>query len=331
MGTALPYASILFFGEGAWRVALGIGCFPGLTVFSAVFWKLPESLPWLVYQERKRKRQAYRDLDEDKVTADDPHISDGSARDATLLEIESIVVRNYGSLDERDFEQPGTSNEVEAVRPSGEAKSRAQSSYALSLVLGILLAYSNNSIDVCLFYAPQILMAVGVSSSSSEVIGLLMQLMSWPAMILAFFLVNRLPRRLLLLCGLSVVIVGYIIAWAIFTWTDSGVIRTVFLSSAFAIIIVAYQCGPGTLFVLITPELYSQGKRARSVSLCTFFMSFFSLVINATLLSTFELIGTGPTFLAYSASFTLCFIVFYVYLPETKYRDLAAHSSKQLF
>ena len=43
----------------------------------------------------------------------------------------------------------------------------------MALFLGVLLAYTNNSIDACLFYGPRILSTAGSSKMGSIIIGLI--------------------------------------------------------------------------------------------------------------------------------------------------------------
>ena len=46
-------------------------------------------------------------------------------------------------------------------------------------------------------------------------------------------------------------------------------------------------------------------------------MSLFSILCNGTLLTTFDAIGVGPTFLAYGGCYLVCCGLIYCGLPET--------------
>ena len=46
-------------------------------------------------------------------------------------------------------------------------------------------------------------------------------------------------------------------------------------------------------------------------------MSLFSILCNGTLLTTFDAIGVGPTFLAYGGCYVVCCGLIYCGLPET--------------
>ncbi|KDO17212.1 hypothetical protein SPRG_17378 [Saprolegnia parasitica CBS 223.65] len=201
------------------------------------------------------------------------------------------------------------------------------------LWIGILLAYSNNSIDASLFYGPQIVSKSSASFSrhDSNVVGMGFCLLSVLAVVVAMvFLVTKYSRRQIYLVTHTVVVVAFLACFVLFKFvpaidTPHSAASNV-LILALATLVVFQTCGPGLLFVLIVSEMFGHGAvRARYMSYCTFAMSAFSLLINGTMLSLFEGIGVGATFGGYGLTYAICLVVFYKWLPETKTRGIMEH------
>ncbi|KDO30842.1 hypothetical protein SPRG_04743 [Saprolegnia parasitica CBS 223.65] len=174
------------------------------------------------------------------------------------------------------------------------------------LWIGILLAYSNNSIDASLFTGRKLFVVAMV------------------------FLVTKYSRRQIYLVTHTVVVVAFLACFVLFEFvpaidTPHSAASNV-LILALAMLVVFQTCGPGLLFVLIVSEMFGHGAvRARYMSYCTFAMSAFSLLINGTMLSLFEGIGVGATFGGYGLTYAICLVVFYKWLPETKTRGIMEH------
>ncbi|EQC34830.1 hypothetical protein SDRG_07634 [Saprolegnia diclina VS20] len=201
------------------------------------------------------------------------------------------------------------------------------------LWIGILLAYSNNSIDASLFYGPQIVSKSSASFSrhDSNLVGMSFCLLSVLAVVVAMvFLVRKYSRRHIYLVTHTVVVVAFLACFVLFEFVPSidtpHSAASNVLILALALLVVFQTCGPGLLFVLIVSEMFGHGAvRARYMSYCTFAMSAFSLLINGTMLSLFESIGVGATFGGYGLTYAVCLAVFYKWLPETKARGIMEH------
>ncbi|OQR88182.1 Major Facilitator Superfamily (MFS) [Achlya hypogyna] len=201
------------------------------------------------------------------------------------------------------------------------------------LWIGILLAYSNNSIDASLFYGPQIVSKSSASFSrkDSNVVGMCFCLLSVFAVIVAMlFLVRKYSRRHIYLVTHGAVVAAFLVCFVMFEFVPSidtpHTAASNVLIAALGLLVVFQTCGPGLLFVLIVSEMFGHGSyRARYMSYCTFAMSAFSLVINGTMLSLFDTIGVGATFGGYGFTYLVCFGVFYKWLPETKTRGIMEH------
>lgn len=203
---------------------------------------------------------------------------------------------------------------------------------ASELVVGILLAYVNNCIDAPLFYGPQIVASAlpSYTRQDANIFGLVSSLIGILAVLVAgYSLVNQYPRRQLYLICLFLVVCCFLVLSVIFAVYSNPVnlvqhqVAIIILLVTFVMLNVVSIVGPGILFVVILSELFHQTpKRATYTSWCTFAMSFFSLVINGTLLTLFDLLGVSITLAGYGCTYALCFAVFYKCLPDSKNRQL---------
>ncbi|CAK4128727.1 unnamed protein product [Aphanomyces euteiches] len=206
-------------------------------------------------------------------------------------------------------------------------------SSSYELFLGILLAYSNNSIDPTLFYGPEIIsqtLGSAFTRHSSNVVGMLLCGLSVVSVVYAaVWLPESFHRRRFYLICHGVVVICFAICSGIFlalpTSLDESAFARTILLAAMGIMVLFQTVGPGMLFVLIVSELFEDGAvRATYMSYCTFAMSAFSLVINGTMLSLFAWLSVGGTFCLYGVSYAACFVIFWYGLPETSTRQIVA-------
>nr|CCA22781.1 Major Facilitator Superfamily (MFS) putative [Albugo laibachii Nc14] len=203
---------------------------------------------------------------------------------------------------------------------------------ASELVVGILLAYVNNCIDAPLFYGPKIIASAlpNYSQQNANMFGLVSSLVGIFAVLFAgYSLVNQYPRRQLYLICLFLVVCCFLVLTVIFTVYPKPADLVQHRVAIFILLVtilmlnVVSTIGPGILFVVILSELFHQTpKRATYTSWCTFAMSFFSLVINGTLLTLFDVFGVSITWGFYGCTYALCFAVLYRCLPDSKNRQL---------
>lgn len=299
-GVAVPYLFMIFISE-SWRACLAVGSLPALYVFYCFYVHFPESVKWLRWKENP----THVDDLETASAIDNARNNDNNSDDDELTTRSSDV----------------SSQSVESARPQPH----------LELLIGILLAYVNNCVDASLFYGPTII-ATAVTDFTrrdANVFGLLCALVAVASVLFAArYLIDRYPRRELYLLCLAVVCVCFVLSGAIFaSYAADGVAASATASTsimvAFAVLNVFAAVGPSVLFVVILSELFQDSSyRARYMSYCTFAMSLISLLVNGTLLSLFEALGTATTFFAYGLSYVACLAFLWKYLPETKQREL---------
>ncbi|KAE9009502.1 hypothetical protein PF011_g10237 [Phytophthora fragariae] len=196
---------------------------------------------------------------------------------------------------------------------------------------GILLAYVNNCVDASLFYGPEIIAKTSSSYSRQDanIFGLLCSLVAVVSVLFAGrYVIARFSRRQVYLVCLAVVCACFVVSGGIFARYSTDDFAHSSAASAsimitFAVLNVFAAVGPSILFVVILSELFQDNSyRARYMSYCTFTMSLISLLVNGSMLTLFETFGTAATFLAYGATYVVCLVLFWAYLPETKQRQL---------
>lgn len=295
-GVAFPYLFMIIVSEN-WRSCLAFGSLPALYVFYNFHFHFPESVKWLRWKENPQLfdlESAADDDDEDELTTRTSSHSEASA----------------------------------SAHPIMSARPRPH----LELFIGILLAYVNNCVDASLFYGPEIIAktVADYTRKDANIFGLICALVAVVSVLFAArFLIDRYPRRQLYLLCLVVVCVCFLLSGAIFAKysTDEDFANNTVASSSvmatFAVLNIFAAIGPSILFVVILSELFQDSSyRARYMSYCTFAMSLISLLVNGTLLSLLEKFGTAATFFAYGGTYVACLAFFWVYLPETKQRQL---------
>lgn len=295
-GCAFPYLFMILVNEN-WRSCLAFGSLPALYVFYNFHFHFPESIKWLRWKENPLEHDLEGGNDDD----------DDEIKTRSSSHSESSNHHHHQS--------------IMSARPRPY----------LELFIGILLAYVNNCVDASLFYGPEIIAKTitNYSRKDANIFGLLCSLVAVVAVLFAArFLIDKYPRRQLYLLCLSIVCICFLLSGVIFAkYSTEDFANNAAASSSvmatFAVLNIFAAIGPSILFVVILSELFQDSSyRAKYMSYCTFAMSLISLLVNGSLLTLFEKFGTSTTFFGYGATYVACLAFFWVYLPETKQRQL---------
>lgn len=321
-GCALPYLFMVAVAE-SWRACLAFGSLPALYVLYNFHFYFPESIRWLRWKanpDGEFDLEVGDPLDDDDDDEQDE--SDGTGTTKTSQwsnKYEKVASDSASPSSEPSPASPLSAPVAASRRPHVE------------LVTGILLAYVNNCVDASLFYGPEIIAKTRVNYSrrDANVFGLLCALVAVAAVLVAArFLIDRFSRRALYLLSLAVVCACFLASGALFArCSTEDFARDPRASAAvvlvFALLNVFAAVGPSVLFVVILSELFHNNSyRARYMSYCTFAMSLISLLVNGSLLSLFQAVGTAATFTGYGVTYVVCLGYFWAFLPETKQRQL---------
>ncbi|KAE8899600.1 hypothetical protein PF005_g6197 [Phytophthora fragariae] len=316
-GVAVPYLFMIVVSEN-WRACLAFGSLPALYVLYNFHFHFPESIKWLRWKENPTT-----DLEDGATDLSDEERVDSSG--ATAVTIKRSRNGNYQRPSDQD--SAAASPSPSAASPRTPAAPNPH----LELVIGILLAYVNNCVDASLFYGPEIIAKTSSSYSRQDanIFGLLCSLVAVVSVLFAGrYVIARFSRRQVYLVCLAVVCACFVVSGGIFARYSTDDFAHSSAASAsimitFAVLNVFAAVGPSILFVVILSELFQDNSyRARYMSYCTFTMSLISLLVNGSMLTLFETFGTAATFLAYGATYVVCLVLFWAYLPETKQRQL---------
>ena len=314
-GVAVPYLFMIAVSEN-WRACLAFGSLPALYVLYNFHFHFPESIKWLHWKENWTNVEGggVNVLEDDK----------------TITGSTGTVTANVKSLANGCCQRPNE-QDTASLLASTSSWSPPSPHQHLELVVGILLAYVNNCVDASLFYGPEIIARSSRSylHRDANIFGLLCSLVAVTSVLFAGrFVIARFSRRQVYLFCLAVVCGCFMVSAGIFASystddfaRDPAASRSIMI--VFAVLNMFAAVGPSTLFVVILSELFQDNSyRARYMSYCTFAMSLISLLVNGSMLTLFETCGTAATFLAYGVTYVACLIFFWVYLPETKQRQL---------
>ncbi len=280
--------------DGAWRWMLGLGGVPGIALAVGMIF-LPETPRWLAghgHADRAR---------------------------AALLQL-----RGHGT---------DTTAEMAELRDDLTAKARARpenhlghASARLPMIVGIGLAVFQQvtGINTVIYFAPTIFQAAGLSSASAAIlatagIGVINVMMT----MVAIWLVDRVGRRPLLLCGLGGMGISLCLL-ALCFMLGSGPALGYLTAASLAAYIGCFAIGLGPVFWLLISEIFPMAIRARGMSAATIANWLSNLVVALTFLDLAGLMGHAGVFLLYAALTFAGLVCSYMLVPETKGRSLEA-------
>ena len=281
-------------GSGSWRWMLGLGGVPGILLAVGMLY-LPETPRWLA-----------------------GHGHADQARAALLR------LRGHGA--EIQAEMALLRDDLTAasqVRPEnrlGHAAAR------LPMIVGIGLAVFQQvtGINTVIYFAPTIFQAAGLSSASAAIlatagIGVINVAMT----MVAIWLVDRVGRRALLLCGLGGMAISLCLL-AVGFMLGSGPALGYLTAASLAAYIGCFAIGLGPVFWLLISEIFPMAIRARGMSAATIANWLANLVVALTFLDLAGLMGHAGVFLLYAALTVAGLVFAYFLVPETKGLSLEA-------
>jgi sugar porter (SP) family MFS transporter len=278
--------------SGAWRWMLGLGGVPGVVLGVGMF-LLPETPRWLAgHGHMDQTKAALRRLrgPHADITAELAELRDDLKADAQARPESRI----------------------------GHAAAR------LPLIVGVGLAIFQQvtGINTVIYFAPQIFQASGLSSASAAIlatagIGLVNVVMTG----VAIWLVDRVGRRALLLCGLAgmglslcLLAAGFLLGHGpALAWMTAG---------GLAAYVGCFAIGLGPVFWLLISEIFPLAVRGRGMSAATIANWGANLVVALTFLDLVNGLGRSGVFLAYAVLSFGALVFSFRLVPETKGKSL---------
>jgi len=220
----------------------------------------------------------------------------------------------------------GIENELREIAASVVLPRRTQTStwkqvFSGVIMIGILLAVFQQvtGINAVLYYAPSIFSLAGFTEASGQLLNTIgIGVINLLATILAFYLIDRVGRRPLLLVGLFGMAATLCFLVYFFTKGSVGGVMAITLLAYVAFF--AIGLGPG--FWLLAAEIFPLHIRAFGMGIAT--MS--NWLANALVTTTFPVlrdhVGANGTLAIFAFFAVLAFFFVYWRIPETKDKSL---------
>jgi sugar porter (SP) family MFS transporter len=279
---------------GVWRYMLAVQAVPAVALFAGML-RMPESPRWLLARGRQ-----------DEALAVLRQVRDPGRAAAELREVRELVAAEQRTR--------GT---------GGWAELRVPWVRRLVLVgVGVALVNQLGGINAVMYYGTQLLRESGFSGDVALVANVLNGVFSVLGMLIGLRVINRVPRRSLLLVGLTGIIASHLMIALCSAVLPEGTTRSVAVT-AFLVLFVGFnQSSVGLVCWVILAELFPLRVRGFAIGLCVFWNWTANAVISGFFPTVVAGIGVNGTFLVFAGLNVLSWLFVRFVLPETRDRSL---------
>ena len=281
------------FGEASWRWMLGLEGIPALLYLIMVF-GIPNSPRWLAVY--KKDHQALKEC---------LNLLDPSGEGSYIL---TEIEKHVGSM--------GSSG------PVSSSDSLFSGQYNFSILLAFLVAFFNqmSGINFVIYYAPRIFESAGLASNTALLSSVGIGLVNLVFTMLGIYLIDRVGRKQLMLCGsIGYIVTLAVVSWAFFTGVGGAIV--VFFLFGF---IASHAIGQGAVIWVFISEIFPNHVRASGQSFGTGVHWVFAALITLFTLFFMELLGDNPAqlFACFAGIMVLQLLFVLRIMPETKGKTL---------
>lgn len=285
-GQVIAYAINLWFAEvESWRSMFAMGLIPAVLLFIGVFF-IPETPRWLVLKGR-------------------------------VNEAKNILFRIRGA-NNVDEELRAITDNIQSTKSSWREVFSRINRPALIIGLGLGIFQQISGINTVLYYGPSIFQQAGFADASSQIIVTMgMATINWLGTILAFFIIDKVGRRRLLIIGCFILALGHLFLFASFSGSDNQMLQILSVVGV-GCFIAGYSISLGGIFWLIIAEIFPLAVRGLAMSLVTAIQWLANFVVALTFLDILNTLGPANTFGIFTGIGFLAFVFCYLKVPETK-------------
>ncbi|WP_423063056.1 sugar porter family MFS transporter [Candidiatus Paracoxiella cheracis] len=286
VGIMLSYlVDYIFASQGQWRYMLGCGFIPALILLICIF-SLPESPRWLVTKGK-------------------------------IARAKEILGAIHGDDSKQEF------NQIKSVVSQEPLTYRQliNLGFMRVLLLGIAVSIFTQAVGInaIIYYAPTIFQTAGLTKATSLIlatagIGMVNVLFT----LVAVRYLDRLGRRKMLLFGLGGILFSLAVATTAFAHTAVSIELAWAIMASFVIFIASQAIGTGPACWLIPSEIFPTEARGLGMGLAVAFNWATNVIVAFFFPITLTHLGPSITFGIFLAIACVAFIVFFLFVPETK-------------
>eukprot|EP00996_Jenningsia_fusiforme_P000195 NODE_1152_length_1673_cov_42.086207_g1022_i0.p1 GENE.NODE_1152_length_1673_cov_42.086207_g1022_i0~~NODE_1152_length_1673_cov_42.086207_g1022_i0.p1 ORF type:complete len:475 (+),score=82.17 NODE_1152_length_1673_cov_42.086207_g1022_i0:53-1477(+) len=186
----------------------------------------------------------------------------------------------------------------------------------IGLAMGVAMQLTG--INAVMFYAPRFLVLGGVKEPMLGSI----YVMAWNLLtsLIALSLIDRMPRRVLLLSGLAVMAVALMVMHPIYNAIQAGELHSVWCFVLLFAVVAGFELGPGMLFGVIVNEVLPSALLATASPVIGMSMGTMAVLVTFVF-PPMEFAMGSSVFFVFGGIACAVWSVLYVYLPETRGRS----------
>jgi sugar porter (SP) family MFS transporter len=279
-----------YLNNGDWRVMFACALIPGVLLLLGAY-KLCESPRWLLTKGRES------DAQKALAACNQPQEVDKEMQEMKILQRQQHMTNiNF-----------------------------FQKQYYIPFLIALAIACLNQmtGINSLLQFSTFIIMKSGLTSVMISMLGTLgITLLNFLTTILAFFLIDKIGRRPLMLIGTAGITLSLIFLAAISFFIPISPLQGYLTIAGMLCYIVAFAIGPGVIVWLCLSEILPTPIRGNGMAICLFANSLTSTLLAAVFLLIAHKFGYAGNFLLCAIATLLYFILVYLYLPESNQKTL---------
>ncbi|MGO2862630.1 MAG: sugar porter family MFS transporter [Brevibacterium sp.] len=279
--------------EGVWRYMLAVAVLPAIALLIGMLF-LPESPRWLI--SKQRDEQALGVLKQ--VRSDE-------RAEAEMREVELLA-------------------EQEEVAKTGGVSDLA-SKWVLRLVLigvGLGIAQQLTGINSVMYYGTQLLTNAGFSADAAIVANTLNGLFSVLGVTVGIMLINKLPRRFMLLGGFTLTSSFHLLIGLSAVFLPDGMFKAYAILVLVVLFVFSMQGTLGPLVWLMLAEIFPLKIRSFAMGICVFALWLANAAVAQFFPSVVDGLGIANTFFLFAGLGVLALLFIYFLVPETRNKTL---------
>ena len=278
---------------GVWRYMLAVAVLPAIALLIGMLF-LPESPRWLI--SKHRDDQAFEVLKQVRSTA---------RAEAEMKEVELLA------------------EEEEKSKTGG--LSDLASKWVLRLVIigvGLGVAQQLTGINSVMYYGTQLLTDAGFSAGAAIIANTFNGLFSVLGVTVGIMLINKLPRRVMLLGGFTLTSTFHLLIGLSAVFLPDGQFKAYAILVFVVLFVFSMQGTLGPLVWLMLAEIFPLKIRSFAMGICVFALWMANAAVAQFFPSVVAGMGIANTFFMFAGLGVLALIFIYFMVPETRNKTL---------